>query len=319
MVYGGTSSNRTVSASPPVGGSVFSRLGQSLRSFPRLTPVHFASPNKGATQALIRAAKTSYPFAKQCYRLIPIGIYYSILLQYEGKHYYEVQAALKKARDTLTNLKKDATIKSGIDDAFGRARKGAALWVKSPQEADDALREVCGKVWQKAAKTERKVDMDAEGRADAIKEMTRLIDKSSYDIDIWLQRGIETSQGTANFLQIAEKDLRNLTQSQLKQKLQNKDITDTAFVSCGSAKGKGFSGYIFNIYCPKGTKMMYAEPFSYYGKGASLDWNGITKQKSFGYEDEMIIQRGTTFKVIKVEKKGGNTYFDLEVVKQIGD
>jgi hypothetical protein len=266
----------------------------------------------------------------------------------EGKHYYEVQTALKKAQDSLTALKKSGMVESGLDDAFSEARKNAALWAKSPKEADEALREVCGKVWQKATKAERKaiydytcgsggfnrplrgydgswssfkgigkVDLNAEGRASAIKEMTRLIDKSSYDIDIWLQRGVETSQGAANFLQIAEKDLRKLTQSQLEQKLLNKDITDTAFVSCGSAKGKGFSGYIFNIYCPKGTKMMYSEPFSSYGHGAGLDWNGIAKQLDFGYEDETIIQRGTTFKVIEVEKKGGNTYFDLEVVSQI--
>jgi hypothetical protein len=63
--------------------------------------------------------------------------------------------------------------------------------------------------------------------------------------------------------------------------------------------------------------MMYAEPFSNYGKGASLDWSGITKQKSFGYKDETIIQRGTIFKVIYVEKKGSNTYFDIEVVLRI--
>jgi hypothetical protein len=30
-----------------------------------------------------------------------------------------------------------------------------------------------------------------------------------------------------------------------------------------------------------------------------------------------IIQRGTTFRVIKVDKKGSNAYFDLEVVSQI--
>ncbi|MDR1956349.1 MAG: hypothetical protein LBQ30_05795 [Treponema sp.] len=96
-----------------------------------------------------------------------------------------------------------------------------------------------------------------------------------------------------------------------------KEITDAGFVSCGSAKGKGFSGYIFNIYCPKGTKMMYAEPFSRYGKGAGLDWTGIAKQSNFGYEDETIIQRGTTFKVVKVEKIGSNMFFDLEVISQI--
>jgi hypothetical protein len=63
--------------------------------------------------------------------------------------------------------------------------------------------------------------------------------------------------------------------------------------------------------------MMYAEPFSNYGEGSKLNWNGIAKQLDFGSEDETIIQRGTTFKIIKIEKKGGTTYFDLEVVSQL--
>jgi hypothetical protein len=148
--------------------------------------------------------------------------------------------------------------------------------------------------------------------------MTSLIDKSSYDVDIWLQRGVETSRGAANFLGIPESVLKK-SQSELQKILvdSGKEITDRAFISCGSAKGQGFNGYIFNIYCPRGTKMMYAEPFSAYGRGSGLNWNGISKQLDFGYEDETIIQRGTTFKVIKVEKKGSNTYFDLEVVSQI--
>jgi hypothetical protein len=186
----------------------------------------------------------------------------------EGKHYYEIQTALKKAQDSLTSLKKGGMAKSGLDDAFTQARKDAVLWAKSPKEADDALREVCGKVWQNATKAERraiydytcgsggfnrplrgcdgswgnfkgigKVDLDAESRAAAIKEMTNLINKSSCDIDVWLQRGVETTQGAAGFLGISEKDLRNWTQSQLEQKLVGKRVTDQAFASCGSATG----------------------------------------------------------------------------------
>jgi hypothetical protein len=161
-----------------------------------------------------------------------------------------------------------------------------------------------------------KVDLDNEGRADAIREMTNLINKSSYDVDVWLRRGVETSQGAASFLRIPEEDLCNWSHDQL-QKLVRKEIADEGFVSCGSAKGQGFSGYIFNIYCLRGTKMMYAEPFSHYGDGDGVNWNGKAKQAGFGHEDETIIQRGTTFKVVKVEKKGGNTYFDLEVISQI--
>jgi uncharacterized protein with gpF-like domain len=267
-----------------------------------------------------------------------------------GKHYYEVRAALKKARDSLTSLKKGGMVKSGPDDAFTRARKDAVLRAGSPEEADAALRGVCGKVWKSASMPERKavydytcgsggfnrplrgydgswsnfkgigkVSLDTEGRADAINDMTNLIHKSSYDIDVWLQRGIGTSQGAAGFLGIPENGLHTWTLDRLQQELLKTKVTDPAFVSCGSAKGKGFSGYIFNIYCPKGTKMMYAEPFSNYGRGKGLNWNGVTKQTVFGYEDETIIQRGTTFRVTRIEKKSGNTYFDLEVVSQINE
>jgi hypothetical protein len=169
-----------------------------------------------------------------------------------------------------------------------------------------------------------KVPLDNEGRGTAIKQMTKLIDRSKYDFDVWLQRGIESSKGAAEFLGISEDNLRHWSQAEFKKNLVDKEVerTDDGFVSCGSFKGKGFSGYIFNIYCPKGTKMMYAEPFSHYGDGAKMRWDsmrldGKSKQSSFGYEDETIIQRGTTFRVTKVEKKGTDIYFDVEVVKQI--
>jgi hypothetical protein len=267
----------------------------------------------------------------------------------EGKHYHTVLSQIYQTKDRLTDLKKYGSITSKADDAFSQARKNAALWAKSPKEADDALREVCGKVWRESTPAERKaafaytsgsggfnrplrgydgswgtfkgigkVDLNSEGRADAIKELTGIINKSKYDIDIWLQRGVQPS-GAARFLGIAASDLRDLTQSELAKRLDNTKVTDEAFLSCGSAKGRGFSGCIFNIYCPKGTKMLYAEPFSDYGRGGGLTWDGKKKQSDFGGEFETIIQRGTTFRITKVEKKGGNTFFDIEVVEQIGD
>jgi hypothetical protein len=270
----------------------------------------------------------------------------------EGKRYTDIQAAIKGAKGQLTALKKDGIIKS--NNPFSQDRKGAALWAKSPKAADDALRDVCGEVWQKATATERKaiydytsgsggfnrplrgydkdwqqfkgvgkVPLNNEGKAAAIKNMTKLIDRSKYDFDVWLQRGVG-SRGAAEFLGINEDNLRHWSQTEFQKNLVDKEVerTDHGFVSCGSSKGKGFSGYIFNIYCPKGTKMMYAEPFSRFGDGDGMRWDslrldGKSRQSSFGYEDETIIQRGTKFRVIKVEKKGVNIYFDVEVVKQI--
>jgi hypothetical protein len=271
----------------------------------------------------------------------------------EGKRYADIQAALKGAKGQLTALKKGGIVKG--DNPFSQDRKDAALWAKNPKDADDALRSVCGEVWQKATPAERqaiydytcgsggfnrplrgydkswqqfkgagKVPLNNEGKAAAIRNMTKLIDRSKYDFDVLLQRGLSSSDGAAAFLGISESNLRHWSQAEFKKNLVDKNIerTDDGFVSCGSSKGKGFSGYIFNIYCPRGTRMMYAEPFSHYGDGDKMRWDsprldGKSKQSSFGYEDETIIQRGTTFRVIKVEKKGTNIFFDVEVVKQI--
>lgn len=101
------------------------------------------------------------------------------------------------------------------------------------------------------------------------------------------------------------------------KKLEGEEIVEPAFASCGSAKGQGFSGYIFRIYCPKGTKMMYAEPFSHYGAGGKRKWDGKKTQTSFGYEDETIIQRGTKFRIMKVEKSGYKVSFEIAVIEQI--
>ena len=89
-------------------------------------------------------------------------------------------------------------------------------------------------------------------------------------------------------------------------------------MSTGVAKGKGFSSksIIMNIYAPSGTKMMYTEPFSAYGRGDGIDWDGIGGQSSFGDESEMIIQRETSFRVTKVERSKGTIYVDMEVIGQ---
>ena len=63
--------------------------------------------------------------------------------------------------------------------------------------------------------------------------------------------------------------------------------------------------------------MMYAEPFSHYGGGDKRKWDGKKPQALFGYEDETIIQRGTKFRVTKVEKVGSKLSFEIEVIEQI--
>lgn len=128
---------------------------------------------------------------------------------------------------------------------------------------------------------------------DRVSKMTEALDKCTYDFDCWVQRGVnELNIGPQKLSQL--KDDKNALDS-----LVGTTFEDQGFMSCGTSKGSGFAGkeIIMNIYCPKGTKMIYAKPFSHYSS-----------------EDETIIQRGYSYKIAKVEKTNGKVYIDCEVI-----
>lgn len=277
-------------------------------------------------------------------------------LDTEGKAYHDIQAELQKVQSQIQKVQSDLQklenggIMDAVDDAFTQARKDAAMWAKSTQEADKQLRKVCGDVWQAANRTERhaiydytsgsgkfnrplsgfqggwgsynnkgvgNVDLNYEGAYKEIKSMTDIISKSTYDFDVWLQRGCGT-EAIESFLGLPNGTLGRMTHDQLQQ-FVDRESRIFSFTSTGVAKGKGFSGnVIMNIYAPKGTQMMYAEPFSAFGNGGGESWNGIDPQSTFGYESEMIIQRGAYYRITKIEKSHGTIYIDLEVHPEKG-
>ena len=278
-------------------------------------------------------------------------------LDAEGSSYHDIQQQLKKieqeiakVQSDLKNVEKSGIIDTAIDDAFSQARKDAAMWAKSTKEADALLRDKCGEVWKAAKQAERraiydytsgsgkfnrplsgfqggwgqynnkgvgKVDLNYEGAFKEIKDMTEIISQSSYDFDVWLQCGCGT-EAIESFLHLPNGTLGRMTQEQLQQFL-GRDGRIYSFTSTGVAKGKGFSGnVIMNIYAPKGTQMMYAEPFSAFGNGGGKSWDGISSQSTFGYESEMIIQRGASYTITKIEKTGGTIFIDVEVHPEQG-
>lgn len=277
-------------------------------------------------------------------------------LDTEGKAYHDIQAELQKVQSQIQKVQSDLQklenggIMDAVDDAFTQARKDAAMWAKSTQEADKQLRKVCEDVWQAASRTERhaiydytsgsgkfnrplsgfqggwgnynnkgvgNVDLNYEGAYKEIKSMTDIISKSTYDFDVWLQRGCGT-EAIESFLGLPNGTLGRMTHDQLQQ-FVDRESRIFSFTSTGVAKGKGFSGnVIMNIYAPKGTQMMYAEPFSAFGNGGGKSWNGIDPQSTFGYESEMIIQRGAYYRITKIEKSNGTIYIDLEVHPEKG-
>ena len=240
--------------------------------------------------------------------------------------------------------------------AYTQERKDKANWFKDSKTADEHYRAKAGEVWINATQEEReavygytkkfkpineplrgieygtqkyvgvgKIDLDQIGVKYAgfdvgqvhkqIDNITSIINKSSYDEDMWLQRGVDF-EGMDKFFGIKESDLYK-SESELADLLVGKEVTEHAFMSSAVTKGKGLDGdIILNVYAPKGTKMMYLEPISYYGGGEGLDWDGKSTQSVFGGEVEMLLQRETNFKVTKVEKNGSGWFIDMEVIGQ---
>lgn len=221
------------------------------------------------------------------------------------------------------------------NDAYTQTRKNAAMWAQDTEEADKRLRPKCGEVWRGASSQERgaiygytqsfcnineplrsltycgSATKAAEGLR-RIPHIESIIDRSSYDFDMWLQRG----DGMVALKKFGLTNWSNPTDTEVMALLGAEGV-EGAFWSAGVAKGKGFSGdIIFNIYAPKGTKAMYCEPFSAYGHGSGKGWDGIAGQNSYGYESEILIQRGTKFKITKIEKSGGTWYIDVDIIEQ---
>jgi uncharacterized protein with gpF-like domain len=175
-----------------------------------------------------------------------------------------------------------------------------------------------GTGWEpKFNKGVKNVWLDFEGAGDEIRHTTNIISRSTYDFDIWLQRGCG-GNAMESFLGLSPNTFANMSEAQLQQ-FVGRSNRIYSFVSTSVSKGNGFSGeVIMNIYAPKGTQMMYAEPFSAFGQGSKLNWNGISKQNSFGYESEMIVQRGASYTITKIEKAHGQIYIDVEVHPEAG-
>jgi SPP1 gp7 family putative phage head morphogenesis protein len=247
------------------------------------------------------------------------------------------------------------------DSAFSEERKANAWRFTSSAEADKHFRGVCGKVWREATKPQRdgiygytqgsgswnrplsgfqkpwsqpgsgwerkfykgvgNVWIDFEGKGSKIRRMTEIIEKSSYDHDAWLVRGCDYN-AMESFFGIDASELYSMDTDELKS-LVGMSNRIQSFVSTGTAKGKGFSGkpVAMEIYCPAGSEMMYAEPFSAFS-GASYSghsWDGKKEQHSFGHESEMILQRGGYYTATDVYKgDDGKMHVVLELHPEQG-
>jgi SPP1 gp7 family putative phage head morphogenesis protein len=269
--------------------------------------------------------------------------------EFQGAKYQALQAEI----DSLKPKPRKKKIDLNDPDAYSQARKDAAYWFKGAdarKRADAVLREKTGEIWRGSSDIEKKslydytagsgkfnrplsgyqgswseynykgigkVPLNYEGGEEGIQHLTKMLDRSTYPFDIWVQRG-EGVEAMESFLGLTKGSLSRMSQQELQKFVGQKNIIDR-FLSTTPAKGDGFSGdVVLNIYCPKGTKMIYAEPVSAYGRGAGLNWDGKSKQSSFGGEFETLLQRGGTYEIKKIEKSGGRIYIDLDIHPEAG-
>lgn len=250
---------------------------------------------------------------------------------------YQVITDIQSKKEQLEKAAAKKALKSTGDPfvpgAYTQNRRNSALWSKSPEDADAVLRPQSEQAWKLSTMGEKEAAYyytsgssylneplrgipyyGGKGR-DYITDMnalTNYINRSPLPQDIWLQRG----EGMSGLIGKFGINLSGMTESEAQQYI-GKEGLEKAFLSCGDSKGTGFGGeVVYNIYCPKGTKGAYAEPFSAFGSGDGLNWDGVTKQYSFGHEAEVILQRGSKMKITKITKKGFTWYIDVDIVGQ---
>ena len=137
-------------------------------------------------------------------------------------------------------------------------------------------------------------------------DLASLIEKSSYNSDIYVQRGI-TAKGLSAMLGCDESAISTSDEDALKKTAVGTEYTENAFTSAGAAMGTGLTDrdVQMSIYCPKGTKMLYMN------KAVGADDEA---------QNEMLLQKGTSYKVTGIKRlNDGKIMVDAEVIGQAED
>lgn len=268
---------------------------------------------------------------------------------------YISEAEKKKAALEAAQARRDAKKNKGVtnlgqidfdDDTRTQKRKDNAKWFKNSHDANDYYFEETNtkEQWLAASVDEKKALHQYTAGSSYITEPLRAIkghyhyytsrkDESEKDVehmtniisrcycnhDIWIKRdeGAWCAEYRWNIPDLSAYESKPSA-------LVGRIGVDESFMSCGNNKSTYFGSkpVILNIYCPKNTRLIYAEPFSDFGlkhdNGVyqpGKHWDGSSKPVAT-HENEIILQRGTKLRITKAEYTGGQWYIDCEVLSQ---
>ncbi len=161
--------------------------------------------------------------------------------------------------------------------------------------------------------------------AKAIADLTTAIDSMETPSSMYLFRGSDYN-GFAGWFEgsgFGFDDMLELFKNGSKEDLkalEGMTVQNHAFTSTAIASDSGFSGEVkYKIYAPKGTRGVYAEPQSYYGKTVGMNealYKTGQNYSNVGREAEVILQRGTEFRITDINKTGSTINVEMEIVNQ---
>ena len=189
-----------------------------------------------------------------------------------------------------------------------------------PLGYEDGYRYIGPDAFKKFAKSDGHVDYKK-----ATQSLTNAIEKTGMEDSCIVFRK-SGSDGLAGLIEgdlfsynDAMSIIRSRNVSEAKKAFVGQTFTNHAFTSTGMAKDFSWSGNVYyNIFCPEGTKAMYSEPQSNFGGTASSRIYKVGDSYSYvGSEAEVILQRGTQFRVTDIRFVGyDGVEIDMEVVGQ---
>lgn len=254
---------------------------------------------------------------------------------------YPSRQAAKFSRLSRNLLDKDNKAVNKVkakewEERYEKALMEQALKFPDVEAADQYHREKTEKIWGILSTSEKKalwkytgssyIDINKALRQDIVStssqdiqeyiaEMTKAIDQCTLDDDIRVRRGV-SANGLSGLLNVNVEKLKDI---EIQKKLIGSNCLEKGFVSTGIVDGVGFSGINLEIYLSKGSKAIYAEPFSQYGgTNTSGTWDGVQMAGYVGREAELIIQRNSKFKVkeIRADESGHITDVVLVLIDQ---
>ena len=126
---------------------------------------------------------------------------------------------------------------------------------------------------------------------------TSALEKSTIADDVTLWRGMGSKNTLARSLNVSRSDLSQMISD---GSIVGQTFTEKGFSSTGVIQSSGWNKEVFlEIYAPAGTKGMYVAPIS-----------------NFKSENELLLQRNTTYKILKAERVGDNYKLYVLVVNQ---